>query len=243
MSNHVDVWLGRVADQAAYEDFFAESYGDDDGPISPFAASQGVTFYDHDFIDRRRADAFSSLDEAFEGISFGSSFVEEVRAQIPEFDYNLVVACYSDDFSAPRSASGEGVELIYVGRYIYDRDASPVGNYNHLGHIYIHVLGGVKLEFEGELTDSIRVDAKGLTIGKVNPWARSLDTSTLVPEVETNQLRISVNAEGIWELRDFGNNGLSRIGTDSFDDERSMPWPGIKFSVGELEFLWSDQPK
>jgi hypothetical protein len=114
MSNHVDVWLGRVADQAAYEDFFAESYGDDDGPISPFAASQGVTFYDHDFIDRRRADAFSSLDEAFEGISFGSSFVEEVWAQIVEFDYNVVVACYSDDFSSPRSARLEGVQLTYV---------------------------------------------------------------------------------------------------------------------------------
>jgi hypothetical protein len=52
-----------------------------------------------------------------------------------------------------------------------------------------------------------------------------------------------VNAEGIWELRDFGNNGLSRLAMDSFDNERSMPWPGIKFSVGELEFLWSDQPK
>jgi hypothetical protein len=52
-----------------------------------------------------------------------------------------------------------------------------------------------------------------------------------------------VNAEGIWELRDFGNNGLSRLAMDSFDNERSMPWPGIKFSVGKLEFLWSDQPK
>ncbi len=132
MSNHVDVWLGRVDDQAAYEDFFAESYGDDDGPISPFAASQGVTFYDHEFIERRRTDSFLSLDEAFEGISFGSSFVEEVRAQIGAFDYNLVVACYSDDFSSPRSASGEGVELAYVGRFTYDRDAAPVGNYDHL---------------------------------------------------------------------------------------------------------------
>jgi hypothetical protein len=243
MSNTVDLWLGKSADAELFETFFAETYGEDDAPISPFAAGQGETFYDHDFIDRRREDAFSSLDEAFEGISFGSSFVEDARAKIGDFDYNFVVASYSDDFSEPRSASVEGIELTYVGRFTYDRNAAPVGNYDHLGQIYIHVLGDVKLEFEGELTDCIRVDARGLMIGKVNPWGRSLDISGVVPGVDMNQLRISVNAEGIWELRDFGNNGLSRLGLDSFDDERSMPWPGIKFSVGALEFLWSDGPK
>lgn len=243
MADQVDVWLGRSADAKAFEAFFEESYGEGDEPTSPFAASQGVTFYDHDFIDRVRADAFSSLDDAFSGLSYGSSFIEEVRAKLGEFDYNLVVACYSDDFSAPRSASGEGIELEYVGRFAFDKSAGPVGNYDHLGHIYIHILGDVKLEFEGEMTDCIRVNAMGLMIGKVNPYGRSLDISGVVPEVDTNQLRISVNAEGIWELRDFGNNGLSRLGLDSFDNERSMPWPGIKFSVGALEFLWSDGPK
>ncbi len=243
MTDQVDVWLGRAADEQSFEAFFDETYGEDDAPISAFAASQGETFYDHDFVDRVRAEAFMSLDEAFNGLSYGSSFIEDVWAKIGEFDYNMVVSCYSDDFSAPRSANADGIELEYIGRFAYDKTAGPVGNYDHLGHIYIHILGDVKLEFEGELTDCIRVDAMGLMIGKVNPWARSLDISTLVPEVDTNQLRISVNSEGIWELRDFGNNGLSRLGMDSFENERSMPWPGLTFSVGPLEFLWSDQPK
>ncbi|MEI7576198.1 MAG: immunity 22 family protein [Armatimonadota bacterium] len=243
MAGQVDVWLGRAADEQSFEAFFEETYSEDDAPISAFAVSQGVTFYDHDFIDRVLADACLSLDEAFKGVSYGSSFIEEVRAKMGEFDYNMVVTCYSDDFFTPRSVKADGIELEYIGRFAYDKTAGPVGNYDHLGHIYIHVLADVKLEFEGELTDCIRVDAMGLMIGKVNPYARSLDISSIVPDVDMNQLRISVNAEGIWELRDFGNNGLSRLGLDSFDNERSMPWPGIKFSVGALEFMWSDGPK
>ncbi len=243
MAKHVDIWFGKAADNLACATFFAESYADDDGPISPFAASQGETFYDHDFLEVQFNEKFESVDDALKGMSYSGSFADEVRAKVESFNFNLSVASFSEDFSNPVSVQAENLSLTYIGRLEYDLKASPVGNYDHLGQIYIHVLGGAKLEFEGEPTDCIRVDAKGLMIGRVNPYARSLDISGLVPEVDVNQIRISVNAEGIWELRDFGNNGLSRLGLDSFDDERSMPWPGIKFSVGALEFEWSDGPK
>ena len=243
MSMSVDLWLGKAADSLTCSTFFAESYDDDDGPISPFAESQGETFYDHDFLEVQFNEKFGSVDDALTGMSYSGSFADAVRAKVESFDFNLSVASFSEDFSNPVSVHTENLSLTYIGRFEYDLKASPVGNYDHLGHIYLHILGDVKLEFEGEMTDCIRVDAMGLMIGKVNPYARSLDISGVVPEVDTNQLRISVNAEGIWELRDFGNNGLSRLGLDSFDDERSMPWPGIKFSVGALEFEWSDGPK
>lgn len=243
MSNSLDLWLGKAEDQAAVDAFFEESYEVEDAPISPFAVSQGESFYDHDFLETQFNPEFATIDDVLKGVSFSESFADEVRAKVDEFDFNLSVASFSEDFSNPVSVHSEFLSLTYIGRFNYDPKAMPVGNYDHLGHIYIHILGDQKVDFEGQPTDCIRVDAKGLMIGKVNPYARSLDISGLVPEVDMNQLRISMNAEGIWELRDFGNNGLSRLGLDSFDDERSMPWPGIKFSVGSLDFLWSDEPK
>lgn len=238
----MDLWLGSAANKRAFNAFFKERYGDDSAPISAFAASQGEKFYDHDFLEAQFEPKFKSIDDVLKTVSFSASFADEVCEKVLEFDFNVSVAFFGDDFSDPRSIEVDGIKLAYIGRFQYDRKSSPVGDYDHLGHVYIHVQGGQKLDFEGEQTDCIRVDAYGLMIGRTNPYGRSLDISSIVPDVADCQLRISVNAEGIWELRDFGNNGLSRLGLDSFDGERSMPWPGIKFSVGALEFEWSDGP-
>ena len=49
----VNIWLGEFDSQARFTSFMEESYSDDDddAPISQFAASQGETFYDHDWLE------------------------------------------------------------------------------------------------------------------------------------------------------------------------------------------------
>lgn len=219
----------------------AEQYEDDARPISAFAASQGASFYDHDFLEVQFDPSFASVDDVLAGLSFSSSFADAVRAAVPAFDFNGAIALFSDEIAAPVSFENADVHLTYVGRFECDPNATSTGFKDTLDSIFIHLLGGVQVEFEGAMTDCVEVDGRGLMIGRANPYARSLDISSLVPEVADNQLRIAQYHE-MWELRDFGNNGLSRLGKSSFDNERSLPWPGITFSVGPLEFLWSDSP-
>lgn len=242
MDCFVDVWLGLAKNKRVYQAFLKEQYKDDSKPISSFAETQDEQFYDHDFLETVFTGEGLTLDEALAHVSFSSSFVTELKESAEGIRFNFFIASFSDDFSKPKSAQLDGIDLRYLGRFEYDKNAKPVGNFDHLGSIYIHILNHSFL-FESQITDCIKVDAMGLMIGRDNPYGRSLDISSTVSAVADCQLRISVNEEGIWELRDFGDNGLSRLGQESFDGEKSMPWPGNKFSVGDVEFLWSDVPK
>ena len=51
MRGVVHLWLGKAANKTRLNKFLKETYVADDRPISEFAASQGVNFYDHDFMD------------------------------------------------------------------------------------------------------------------------------------------------------------------------------------------------
>lgn len=240
MSNHVEVWLGLAKNKTTYRAFLKEQYKDDNQPISPFAASQGETFYDHDFLETEFCGEGMSVSDSLYSVSYGSSFAGQVAEAAGDVRFNFFILSYSEDFSAPKSAQSDGIELTYIGRFEFDPAA--IVDPESKDVIYIHILNGQKLMFESELTDCIKVDMRGLMIGRENPYARMLDISSVVPNVADNQLRISMANEGYWELRDFGNNGLSRLGAESFDNEKAAPWPGVKFSVGEQEFLWSDSP-
>lgn len=241
MSNRVDVWIGLAKNKSVYRAFMKEQYKDDSKPISAFGASQGESFYDHDFLESEFCGEGMTIKDAFYAVSYCSSFIDQVVEKVDNTPFNFFIAFFADDFSHPKSAVAEGIELTYLGRFDFDPNAT-VGT-GPLGSIFIHILGGRKLLFEEAETDCIEVDLRGLMIGRENPYARMLNVSEIVPDVADNQLRISMSPEGMWELRDFGNNGLSRLGMDSFDNERAAPWPGITFSVGEIEFLWSDSPK
>lgn len=243
VSDRVNLWFGRATGKKAFNAFFKETYSDDDRPISPFAESQGETFYDHDFLETHFNAKLRTTNEALMAISFSSSFADSVRDLVSSFDYNFSVAAFSDDFSAPRSVEAEGLSLTYIGTFEYDQKAKPVGEFDHLGHVYLHVLGGHKLELEGELTDCIRVDAYGLMIGLPSPYGRYLDLSKEVPFIGGCQLRISVDQNRVWELRDFGNNNLTVVEGVPLNNSFLAPEFGLRFAVGEVEFLWADSPK
>ncbi len=242
MNRLINVWLGKAENKRRYSAFLKEQYGDDSRPISEFAASQGETFYDHDFVESEFNAKWRTLDDALLALSHSASYASELRAKVKTFDHNFTLATFEDDFKNPTSYQATGIQIDFLGSFEYDDTAKPEGTPEFDNAIFIHILGGRSFEFEGGLTSCIKVDERGLMIGKANPYARCLNISAVVPNVDDNQLRVSLNAAGLWELRDFGNNGLSRLSKSSFDNETSMPWPGIAFSVGEVEFMWSDSP-
>ncbi len=241
MRDVLHLWLGKAANKTRLNKFLKETYAADDRPISEFAASQGVNFYDHDFMDIEFNKGWKSLADALLVLACSSSYAEGVREKVARFDHNFYIACFNpEDFGNPHDYEAEGLKLDFIGTFKVDLAAKPEGYVEPDFSVYIHVVSDHSFELEGEMTKVVKLDVRGLMIGKVNPYARSLDISSAVPNVDTNQVRISRNAEGLWELRDFGNNGLTKMSSEDFDDATWMPFPGVNFSIGEVTFLWSD---
>ena len=74
----VDVWLGRFASESAFNQFFAEAYIDE-LPVSRFATAMNKAFIDHDFLECCFRPEANSLRELLEGLSYATSFTEEVE--------------------------------------------------------------------------------------------------------------------------------------------------------------------
>jgi len=76
----VDIWLCRFPSVTAADAYFAKTYGDDDRPISQFAADMGERFYDHDFMEQGRFHdpPVNDLAKAVARHSFSSSYSAEV---------------------------------------------------------------------------------------------------------------------------------------------------------------------
>lgn len=233
------IWLGKARNKKRWTAFLKETYSDDDSPISEFAVSQGESFYDHDFLESMFDAKWRTLDDALKTLSASSSHAEELRKKVNPFDANFAILCFSDDFSNPANFETEGLRLVYIGQFAFDPSARPEGAPDH--EVYLKLVGAT-LEFEGTTTQSVKLDERGLMIGRTNPYARMLDITPLVPEAADNQVRASVNSEGLWELRDFGENGLTVVAGQNFDGARWLPIPGSQFRVGSLVFEWSDEP-
>lgn len=126
----VDVWLCRFASTEAADAYFAESYDDDDSPISPFAADMGERFYDHDFMERG---AFCNppTDDVAAVVaphSFSSSYLAEVVAAFrakPFAPFNAVLLVWNREIEHPTSVDGPDRTLHYLGRFRSDPTRGP----------------------------------------------------------------------------------------------------------------------
>ena len=223
----MDVWIGTATDQSRVERLLDESYGTDD-PISEFAATQGETFYDHDFIDWKFVPE-GGLKNLVVGVSFSESFATELINVAGNRSANIAIFAFEDDFSQPQSAKVDGIELQYVGRFAYDQQARAYG----VARLY----GTASLSRQDEPGNDRTVDAFGLMIGRgSNPYMPYLDLEAEVPGVSVNQVRIRVIPGEGWEVRDFGENGLTRVSGEAFDGEFVVSNGPIEFSIGSVRF-------
>jgi Immunity protein 22 len=125
----VDVWVGRFPSSESADAYFEETYDDDDGPISQFAADMGESFFDHDFMERAFHDPPSDdFAKALASHSFSSSYLSaavEAFELHPLTPFNLVLTVCNEEIGRPVSVSKPGVVLHYVGRFACDPKARP----------------------------------------------------------------------------------------------------------------------
>ncbi|HLO98297.1 MAG TPA: immunity 22 family protein [Fimbriimonas sp.] len=231
----VDLWVGNFASREEFDQYFKETYNDDDGPINQFAADQGETFYDHDFVDLEFYDQPQSVDVIVPRLSYGESFSGEAVPAAETLgigSVNCVLADYDNQFESPKSVPGK---LTYLGKFTHD-GKSPELPVPLLGDpIYLHPTDCRSLPTSIEVSPD-----KPFIIGGNQA---SLDLSALVPNIAERQVEIVfVPEKERWELRDLASNGLTWYRKEPLDGAFECPFNGIRFSVGDIEFDWSVEP-
>ena len=130
---YVQVWAGRFDTAERRIAYFHETYDDGDGdeepPISEFAAGQDESFYDHDELEINfRTEIEPEFRSLLEPCSFSSSYVDAVLAayEAGAEPVNLLILYFGEELSEPRSVSGPEFALHYLGRFVYDEEADSV---------------------------------------------------------------------------------------------------------------------
>lgn len=119
--NNAHIWIGLFDSKKRLEKYMDETYGEDDDetPISEFAHDQAEWFYDHDLVYAeyiKKATA-QSLIEIW---GFPEQSVVKVLAVIEKLGpikANVSFVADKDEFKTPRSATGNGYELWYIGQF------------------------------------------------------------------------------------------------------------------------------
>lgn len=239
----IDIWLGLADSRSSLEALLEESYGDDDNPITAFAASQGERFYDHDFLESHFLDEPTELADAFAVISHGDEVREAALAAATERYTgrpNCIIADFERQFDQPTSILSAGITLSYIGRFEISSDSGPSTVVPE--QITLKVLTGV-VPYEGAEVDTLTIGSQISFIIGSGPDA-NLDLGSHVPGIAPRQAEIAYSREKeFWELFDRGGNGLTRYSGDEFDGAKAAPWPGIRFAIGDVEFEWGGPPE
>src|SRR5262245_41484337 len=113
------IWLGQFS-REVLDRYFEEHYGDDDAPLSQFADEQGETRYDHDWVEMSCPYELESVRSLVEGHSYSASYLDLVLAKAAELgitEVNVFILADRGEFSRPRSVSGPGYRLWYLGEF------------------------------------------------------------------------------------------------------------------------------
>lgn len=122
------LWIGRFDSSGRWQAYLEEHYDDgpDERPLSQFAADQNEVWYDHDWIECNfSGESLSDSAEAdatalFSELSYASSYIDAAVAdamRAPLVGANACISINSDEISNPRSVTGDGYELRFVGTY------------------------------------------------------------------------------------------------------------------------------
>lgn len=99
-STKVAVWTAEMTvDEATV--YLKETYEDDDGPISAFAADLSVSFYDHDWLEWAAANEGASLRELLGRISSGDSIARQMSEEQLVQRCRTVLVLFRHAFDGP----------------------------------------------------------------------------------------------------------------------------------------------
>lgn len=111
-------WVGQVPENIAGE-YFVETYDEErnDNPVSAFARDQGVTWYDHDFLEYGWGEA-DTIQELVKGYSYSEQWAEDLAHRVAAsglMSVNFFAFINKDQIDLPQSVAGKGYWLRYMG--------------------------------------------------------------------------------------------------------------------------------
>lgn len=239
------LWIGTTESRKRLARLFAEEYRKDE-PISEFARTQEVDFYDHDFLECHRVPIMATDARVLlAGLSFARSFIDVVAPAISHLmPANTAVSLHDHLLEAPRSTSGPGFHLEYAGTFSYDRNAhdpvvpAPVPPQR----VTLRLRSGGPVSYQGNVVKRIAVNSSGLVIGsgEVQTDRPYLDLSYAAGArgLAPRQVSIYPDAFQQWILEDHGGNSLTRIDGVVLNRERTFPWHGNVITLGGVALEW-----
>ncbi|HEX3151141.1 MAG TPA: immunity 22 family protein [Gemmataceae bacterium] len=114
------IWLGLFAPEAP-DNYFVQEYVDDETPESQFGAEQGQHSFDYDFVEISFPNDPRPVRELVNGHSYSASYLEAVVKKATDLgisEANVFVLARKDEFERPRSVSGPGYKLWYLGEFV-----------------------------------------------------------------------------------------------------------------------------
>lgn len=119
-------WAGTFANRPLFDDFFAEQHTASTGhsqPISKFAASQHITWLNHDLLESGYEVEGASLREKFQAYSYAQSWMDELdrRTQATGLArVDALIMCFLDGaynpIPAPKDIHLAGIAMDYLGK-------------------------------------------------------------------------------------------------------------------------------
>ncbi|MFO0938832.1 MAG: immunity 22 family protein [Gemmataceae bacterium] len=121
----VDVWIGTFLTQDELESYLEETFDEDDedAPNSRFAADQGESFIDHDFMESSFHETPSHLTHLLANHSFAGSYSKVAITACEKSGVamgNVVVLVFGAEIDSPRSVKDAAHSLTYLGRFDSD---------------------------------------------------------------------------------------------------------------------------
>ena len=115
------LWLGNFSSADILEEYFVETYDEDDDsiPINQFAADQGEIFYDHDFVECSYSKA-SALHDLIVEHFCSNKYRDDIIVAASALNIkaaNTFIMADSAEISSPRSVSKPSYQLWYLGKF------------------------------------------------------------------------------------------------------------------------------
>lgn len=114
------IWLGLFGPESP-ETYFVQEYVDDETPQSQFGAEQGQVSFDYDFVEISFPNDPRPVRDLVNGHSYSESYIDSVVRKAVELgisDANVFVLAGKDQFESPRSVTGAGYILWYLGEFV-----------------------------------------------------------------------------------------------------------------------------
>jgi hypothetical protein len=120
-------WAGTFENKELFDAFYAEKYrASTTQPVSKFAASQNLTWLNHDLVEAGFEDDGASIQEKFERYSYAKLWMDEFEKRIQAqgiSEVNTLIMAFLDKeydpIRTPKAIQQPGINMVYLGKITF----------------------------------------------------------------------------------------------------------------------------